>query len=252
MLRERCSPHQENLSAYSLGILDIEEVIALESHIETCKDCQAELAGYQKIAAGLLHSVSPQTPPPSLRHNLINQLPSHRTRTPSLFARLTNSFTFGQFVTVTAILALLVFNLFSIREIRDLQQRQSALLERLSTYQAAVALLAYPNTQAHVVNADVQDLTGSMLVDRDRTIAALFLWNLPELEPGKVYQVWLIDANGERLTGGLFTPADWQDYTAAIIQAPIPLGEYIGIGVTIEPSGGSDQPTGSRILTVDL
>lgn len=252
MLRERCSPHQENLPAYSLGILDIEDIIALESHIQTCSDCQAELTDYQEIATGLLHSIPPHMPPRTLRRTLMSRISSGQKRTSGQISRLFSSFSPGQFVTIAVLLALLWANLFSIREIRDLQEGQSAMAERLSTEQAAVALLAYPNTQAHVVNADIQNLTGSMLVDKDRPIAVLFLWNLPELEAGKVYQIWLIDANGGRHNGGLFTSTIWQNYTTAFIESPVPLGQFIGIGVTIEPSGGSDQPTGSRILTVEL
>jgi anti-sigma-K factor RskA len=252
MLRESCSPYQEDLPAYSLGVLDAGDIDALESHIQACKDCQAELADFRKIAAGLMHSIPPRMPPQSLRRTLITRLQTHQNRPPNLLSRLANGFSPGQFVTTTVLLVLLLLNLSSAREIRDLQERQSAMAERLSTYHAAIALLAYPNTQAHIVKADTQDLTGSMLVDKERPIAVLFLWNLPELEPGKVYQVWLINARGERLDGGLFTPDRWQNYTTAFIESPVPLGEFIGIGVTIEPSGGSDQPTGLRILTVDL
>jgi hypothetical protein len=230
----------------------IEVVIALGSHIQTCRDCVAVLTDYQVIATGLLRSIPPHPPRPTLRRTLLSYTSSGQKRTSSLFSRLFSGFSPGQFVIIGVLLALLWVNLSSVREIRELQEQQSAMSERLSTEQAAVALLAYPNTQAHVVNPDIQDLTGSMLVDKDRPIAILFLWNLPELEPDKVYQIWLIDANGERHNGGLFTPAKLQNYTTAFIESPIPLGEFIGIGVTIEPSGGSDQPTGSRILTVEL
>jgi anti-sigma-K factor RskA len=252
MFREKCSPHQENIPAYSLGALGVDEVGSFESHLATCKDCQAELMDFQKIAQGLLHSVPPQMPPPNLRSKLMTRISPPHKPTPGLFAGLSSRFSLGQIVTIAIMMALLTVNLYFVREIRDLQQRQSAMAERLYTDQAAVALLAYPNTQAHVVNADIQDLTGSMLVDKDRPIAVLFLWNLPELEPGTVYQVWLIDENGQRLDGGLFTPSRRQNYTTAFIESPVPLGEFVGIGVTIEPSGGSDQPTGSRILTVEL
>jgi anti-sigma-K factor RskA len=252
MFRPQCTPHQENLAAYSLGALDVEEIAALESHLETCEDCQGELADYRKIATGLLYSLPPRTPLPRLRNNLMGKLPSARSRTSGLSGRFLNRLSPGQVATAAIMLVLLVLNIFSAIQIRDLQQGQIALAERLSTEQAAVALLAYPNTQVHVVNADVDDVAGSMLVDKDRVDAVLFLWNMPELESGQVYQVWLIDANGKRLSGGLFSPAGGQEYTTVIIESAVPLGEFVGIGVTVEPSGGSEQPTGSRVLAVDL
>ena len=65
--RENCLPHQDDLVAYSLGALDAGDVAALELHLKTCPDCQAELADYQKIVAGLLHSIPQRTPSAGLR-----------------------------------------------------------------------------------------------------------------------------------------------------------------------------------------
>jgi anti-sigma-K factor RskA len=180
------------------------------------------------------------------------RLPSAQKRTFGPLPRFRGQFSVGQFVTAVVMVILLGLNLFAAIQIRDLQIQQVALAERLSTEQTAIALLAYPSTQVLAVNADVQDLTGSMLVDKDKTTAVLFLWNLPGLETGLVYQIWLIDADGKRVSGGLFTSAGGQDYTTAFIQSSIPFNQFIAIGVTIEPSGGSEQPTGSRLLFVEL
>jgi anti-sigma-K factor RskA len=143
-------------------------------------------------------------------------------------------------------------NIFSSVQIRDLQQQQAALAERFSSEQAAIAMLAYPETQTLHIKADVQGLAGSVLVDNDKSTAVLVLWNLPQLEAGETYQVWLLDADGKRTSGGLFTPVDKQGYTTATIQSPVPIGEFDGLGVTVEPEGGSPGPTGPRVLAVDL
>jgi len=250
MLRENCHPYQENLAAYSLGALDAEEIIALESHLLTCRDCQAELADYQEIAAGLLHSVPSRMPPASLRWELMTQLPSAQHPTPGLFARFFSQFSFGQFAALAVMTVLIVLNLNSNRQLQNLQQQQTALLERLSTERAAVAMLAYPGTQALEVSTDIQNLTGSILVDKTKNTAVLVVQNLPALEAGKTYQVWLIDAKGDRTSGGLFVPTEQQEYTTAAIQSTIPIGKFVGVGVTVEPWGGSDQPTGERVLRV--
>jgi len=149
-------------------------------------------------------------------------------------------------------LVLVGLNLFSIYQVRDLQKKQISISNQLSTEQSALALLAYPSTETLAVNPDVQELVGSLLVDRDKKTAVLFLWNLPKLDNGKTYQVWLIDPDGNRSNGGLFTPEAGQTYTMAYIQSSIPVGDFAGIGVTIERSGGSPQPTGPRVLSVGL
>jgi anti-sigma-K factor RskA len=251
MSDERCSPYRENLAAYALGTLDADEIPALESHLDGCKDCQAELADYQAVAAGLLSSVPPQEPPPGLRRKLAAQFLSQRSRTPNLLANIFAQFSLGQIAAAVTVAIMLGLNIYSSFQIRDLQRQQTALAERLSNDQTALSMLAYPSTQSLVVNPDVENLAGSMLVDREKRIAVLVLWNLPPLEAGQTYQAWLIDAEGNRVSGGLFAP-DGQRYTTITIRSPVPIGEFDGLGVTVEPNGGSEGPTGPRVLAVDL
>jgi len=252
MSDERCSPYRENLAAYALGTLDAEEISTLESHLQTCQDCQAELADYQAVTTGLLDSVPPRTPSPALRRKLAAQLPSQRARTPNMLANLFARYSFGQIAAAVIVVILLGLNIYSSFQIRALQQQQIVLAERLSNEQTAIAMLAYPSTQALTVNPDVQNLAGSMLVDREKRIAVLVLWNLPPLESGQTYQAWLIDADGNRVSGGLFEPDNENRYTTTTIWSPDPIGKYEGFGVTVEPSGGSEGPTGPRVLAVDL
>ena len=252
MSDERCSPYRENLAAYALGALDADEIRALETHLKDCQDCQAELVDYQSVTTGLLESVPPQTPPPDLRRKLAAQLPSQQARTPNLFANILARFSLGQAAIALVVVVLLGLNIFSSVQILDLQQQQTALTERLSNEQVAIAMLAYPDTQALTISADVQNLTGSMLVDEEKNTAVLVLWNLPELKSGKTYQAWLIDADGNRISGGLFAPVAEGGYTTATIWSPVPIGEFDGLGVTVEPAGGSEGPTGPRVLAVDL
>lgn len=252
MSDESCLPYQENLAAYALGALDADMVSILESHLEDCQNCQSELADYRSLTMGLLQAIPPKKPSPGLRRKLVARLPSHRSRTPNLLTNMFDQFSLGQFAAVAVVVILLGLNIFSSLQIRDLHRQQSALSERLSTGQAAIAMLAYPDTEALEVNADIQNLTGSMLVDRDMDTAVLVLWDLPQVEASQTYQIWLIDAGGNRTSGGLFIPTGEQDYTTATIDSPLPIGQFVGLGVTIEPGGGSEGPTGPRVLSVDF
>ncbi len=247
MSRENCFPHQDNLVSFSLGALSAEENAALISHLKTCNDCQMELADYQKTATGLLHSVPPRMPPASLRKKLAVRLPSAQKRTSGLLA-----ISFKQFAAAAVLATLLGLNLFSVMQIRSLQEQQNALAEKLSAEQATIGMLAHPGTQLELVAADLPDLTGSVLLDKDKNTAVLVLWNLPELEEDQIYQIWLINEQGEKISAGLFNSSNEQGYTTASVQSSIPIGQFVAMGVTIEPSGGSEQPTGSRVLVVEL
>jgi anti-sigma-K factor RskA len=247
MSRENCFPHQDNLAAFSLGALDAMEAAALESHLATCADCVAELADYQTVATGLLHALPPQMPSANLRRKLASRLPSAQKRTSSLPA-----FSFNQFATVTLVAVLLGLNIFSVLQIRKLQAQQNALSERLAAEQSTIGMLAHPGTELVLITADLPEMTGSVLFDEQKNTAVLVLWNLPELEAEQTYQIWLINAQGERFSAGLFTPSNEQEYTTASVEASIPIGQFAAIGVTIEPQGGSEQPTSSPVLVVEL
>ncbi len=252
MSDERCLPYRDNLAAYALGALDAEDIPALEAHLAECQDCQAELADYQSVASGLLQSVPPQAPPEGLRRKLIARLPSHQARSSRSYTNLLGRFPMGQVAAAVAVLVLLGSSIFSALQIRDLRQEQAAMAERLYQDQTAIAMLAYPSTHALPVQADVEGVAGSALVDKDKRVAVLVIWNLPQVEAGKTYQIWLIDPQGKRTSGGLFKPLEDHGYTTATILSPDPLAQFVGIGVTVEPEGGSEGPTGSRVFSVDL
>jgi anti-sigma-K factor RskA len=107
-------------------------------------------------------------------------------------------------------------------------------------------MLAYPATQT--IGFDQNGVTGSLLVDRQRDLLAVFAWHLPAAPAGKTYQVWLIDARGDRTSGGFLEPEADYPFVSAVIRSPAPLSGFTGFGVTTEPVGGSPAPTGSRVF----
>ncbi|MCU0486794.1 MAG: anti-sigma factor [Anaerolineales bacterium] len=62
----------------------------------------------------------------------------------------------------------------------------------------------------------------------------------------------MIDPQGNRTSAGLFRPEGELPFTSAALLPQADLTNFVGIGVTIEPLGGSDQPTGERVFKVDF
>jgi anti-sigma-K factor RskA len=143
-----------------------------------------------------------------------------------------------------------VLNLASLNQTRQIQTQQVELVNQVHDAQVALAMLSYPGVERLSVDAD--NLTGSFLLDNDRNIATLIVWNMPQLSKDQTYQVWLIDPQGGRVGAGTFRPQTNQAYTTQVITADKGFSNYAGIGVTVEPAGGSDQPTGERVLKVDF
>jgi anti-sigma-K factor RskA len=239
---------RENIPAYAVGALDAEEAAALDAHLKTCKACQAELAAYRLLSDDLLAATPPQEPSAALRKRLQSQLPSARPAERKERPRFVWSF--NQLAMGLALLLLFAINAFSFVQMRALQGQQSNLLHQLQNSQAAVAMLSYPGTQSLPIHEG--NIGGTVLVDKDRNSVALIVWNLPQLNTQQTYQIWLIEPSGHRVSAGLFRPQAGVPYTTQPVFSNQNLSNFVGIGVTVEPAGGSDQPTGPRVFKVDF
>jgi anti-sigma-K factor RskA len=249
MTQDEHSHIRENIPAYALGTLDAEDIPALESHLQTCESCRSELAEYRALSDGLMTALPPKHPSAALRKRLQSQLPSAQ-KTVQKRSRPRPGWSFGQLAIGTALVLLALFNVFSFLQMREIQRQQTTLLQQLKTNQFALSMLAYPSTQAFPISGD--HLSGSVLLDRERNTVALVMWHLPELGEDQTYQAWLIEPDGHRVPAGIFRPQNTSAYTTQPIYAKQDVSNFVGVGVTIEPAGGSDQPTGARLFVVDF
>ncbi len=235
----------ENLAAYALGSLDLHEAAELRAHLQTCDTCPAELTAYQNLSTGLLAALAPQAPRASLRSALQKRLPG-TTKS----ARKQITWSFGQVAFGIAFVLLVGLNIFSLLQVYTLKQQQAAFAGAYDSNQTAIAMLAYPSTQA--IGFDQNGVTGSLLVDKKRNLLAVFAWHLPPPPAGRTYQMWLIDPQGDRTGGGFLMPESDEPFVMAIIQSPQSLAGFSGLGVTVEPLGGSPKPTGPKIFGVNF
>ncbi|MEV8634493.1 anti-sigma factor [Streptosporangium sp. NPDC051023] len=71
---------------------------------------------------------------------------------------------------------------------------------------------------------------------------------LPPLPDSRVYEVWLMSADGARPAGLLERAED--GVTTPLLTSP--RSDDLRLGLTVEPAGGSDQPTTTPIMVADL
>ena len=232
----------ENISAYVLGALSAEEASALRVHLQTCTLCQAELARYQQISDGLLTALPPRLPPPNIRRSLVTRL--NEKKAPP---RPRTIWSFRQIAFGLVALSLLATNLLAFMQIRDLRQQHQQLAAEIEKQHTILGMLA-ANTEIHPVNGD--GFSGNLLLDREKNLAYLLTWNLPPPPGDQVYQIWLIDPNGEETAAALFRPEFDRPFSSAALSTSRTFVEFVGIKVTIEPAGGSEKPTGEQILNL--
>ncbi len=239
---------EEQLAAYALGALDLEERLQVEAHLEGCPSCQAALAAYESIAHGLLHAADPKAPPRSIRSNLAKQLGKTRART-GWRGTLQRVPAAGLGLAVGLIL-LLTLNLgLLVQSQRLLKQGQDALAQQQAG-QTAVALASSPSSLVALIDED--GVRGTFVYDPGLPLAVMYVWGLPPLPDDQAYQAWLVDAEGQRLSGGLITFGADPGFGWLMIEAPSVMEDFVALGVTLEPAGGSAEPTGPRILGADL
>lgn len=243
MTQETPDSFTENIPAYVLGALGWAEASALKAHLETCPVCQAELARYQQIGDGLARALPLHHPPGSVRGKLLTSLEETK-----MSARPKTRWGFRQFATAVLALVLISTNLIAFLQIRDLRQQHRQLADQVEQQHTILGMLA-ASTEIHSVSGD--GFSGHLLLDREKNLAYLLTWNLPAPPQGQVYQIWLIDPNGEETAAAVFRPEFDRPFTSAALVTSRTFVEFVGIKVTIEPPGGSHTPTSEPILSVD-
>jgi anti-sigma-K factor RskA len=239
------TPFLENIPAYSLGALDADEAAGLEAHLRTCESCSAELASYGGITDALLLAAPALPPPASVRRGLQEKLPSRQKRTSRRPAGNRLAWALG-----AAVVLLLALNVYAISQLRAIQRQQAQVSDQITTAQSALAMLAYPRTEN--ISIEAGPVAGRLLLDKEQNAGVLVLWDVPALPADQTYQMWLIAPDGERTSAGVFRPESALTFATIWLAPGQDLSGFTGLGVTVEPVGGSPQPTGPRLFKADF
>jgi hypothetical protein len=141
-------------------------------------------------------------------------------------------------------------------ELREARERATAAEQRAIDAQQAAAVTR--GAIAVLTAPDVAriDLAGQAPV-APRALARAF-WsrsrgmvftasNLPQLPPGRVYQLWVLTSEPAPISAGLLTP-DAQGGVNETFNTPSDIPQPVALAVTIEPAGGVRSPTGEKYL----
>lgn len=91
--------------------------------------------------------------------------------------------------------------------------------------------------------------TGTVASSRERDLVLFTLRDGRQLPTAKTYQLWFIGADGSARSAGLLPDAANADTTSLVAGS---LGDAHRLGVTVEPAGGSRQPTTNPVMLVRL
>jgi anti-sigma-K factor RskA len=224
------------LPAYALGSLDADEADSVKEHLLSCWICRAESSTFQDVAEQLSFAAPVAEPSPDLKDRLLQRVQSgrHQPRVPAQEARrpwLERLLPIWGLASLGLIIVLAAFNL-------SLWQR----LNQLEVVTFSGRMRAVPLSSPDAASS----ATGFVLISADGDNGALIVDGLPPLDADRQYQLWLI-RDGQRTSGAVFS-TDEKNYGGTRIKVAGSLLEYSAVDVTIEPTGGSPEPTGALVL----
>jgi len=91
---------------------------------------------------------------------------------------------------------------------------------------------------------------GQLIADPNSTSAVMVVTRLAPLQTGIVYQVWLIQ--GDTPTSAGLLTVDTEGQGVLLLVSETTIGSFDALGISVEPAGGSQQPTGDIVVLGNL
>jgi len=248
--------YADTLALYVMDALDDDRELAeLREHLGTCGECRRELEALRGDMALLALSTSGPHPPQRSRERLMKAIAAE----PRLAMKHKSRFVMGRlqprwlsWTPIAVALLLVIFSAALVRENIVLRARRDGLALELEQTKRKAALAM-----------EVMDMMNDPQLPRQTLVSAskppqpqlktiyqpqkghvlLMANNLPVLPDDKVYELWLLPANGGApMPAGTFTP-DAKGNTMMMHAMDNGGIDAKAFAVTIEPRGGSQTPT---------
>ncbi|GAB87565.1 anti-sigma factor [Gordonia rubripertincta] len=113
---------------------------------------------------------------------------------------------------------------------------------------AAPAEQVFSAADLRSMSAPVATGSATVYVAESTDTAVLVMNSVPPPQPGTVYQMWLVGPGGTR-SAGTMTDEDVEPVTTAVLSG---INTADALAFTVEPPGGSPQPTSSPVAQLSL
>ena len=255
--------YAEALALYALSALDNpRELAELEAHLGTCGECRRELEALRADTALLALSAMGPKPPDRARQRLLSAIaaePRMPKKAPQPYAVGRLRSRWFSFAPVAVMLMLAVFSILlwqdlktARREARERQRQLDQISEELSKTKGELAeareikdVLHAPDAWPLTLVAIKTPAQPQMNVIYSKQKGSLFLManHTPSLPENKIYELWLLPADGSApMPAGWFKP-DSQGMGMMTHKMATAGISAKGFAVTIENAPGSETPT---------
>ncbi|WP_344976857.1 anti-sigma factor [Salinactinospora qingdaonensis] len=230
--------------AYALNALRDEELRRFEQHLLHCDACVQEVRGMTETTA-LLGSAAARTPPPEMRAAVLDEVARTRQLAPAppqpFVVTRSRWWQRGLVVVLAACLAALI----ALGAVVVDQRREIS--ELRSEEQQIAAVMSAPD--AEYVSAEPSEGVSVTAVASESMGSLVFTGQgLSQLDD-QDYQVWLAAPDGSVRSAGLLTVGADGAVEPLLAEQ---LADAQTLAVTIEPAGGSPQPTSDPMMSMSI
>ena len=209
----------DEIAAYAAGVLPAAEAGEVRAHLAQCERCRSEYASLSPIVDAMLIA-NAADPSPRLKSSVMREV-----RASAAPAR--RSF-LAPYALAAACLAVAVASSLYAWNARSQTNRTSALL----------AAVTAPGTHAYAVPHGEVIRSGDALY--------LAVRGMPTPPAGKVYQAWTLPRGSTRMVPSVtFVP-----HGSLLLRLPVHADRIVAFAVSVEPAGGSRQPTSAPRFVV--
>ncbi|MFJ8944629.1 anti-sigma factor domain-containing protein [Streptomyces sp. NPDC102395] len=235
--------------AYALHALHGDERAAFERHLASCDFCGQEVAEFVATAGRLARAATVRTRP-VMREQVLERITTVRQVPPGTTAlervrRTRSGRALGRWALAACVAAAAAFGGTAVWQYERAQGAVDRAAQAERHAEDVAGVLAAPDARSRSVKAAGGRVTLVVSAGRDRAVFAASGMAPPPRD--KVYQLWFADG-GKMRSAGLMNPG--RSSQAVLMEGAVDGAS--GIGITVEPAGGSKQPTSAPIALLGV
>lgn len=236
--------------AYAVDALHGEERTAFERHLAECDACAQEVAEFT-ATAGRLALASTVRTRPVMREQVLRRVSTVRQVPPGAapLERVRRGGRRGgrvvRWALAASVAAAAAFGGTAVWQYERAQDARHEAAQARRHAEDLAGVLAAPDAQSR--SAEVAGGTGTLVVSASRDRAVFVVSEMAAPPHGKVYQLWFADG-GKMRAAGLMDPG--RGSQAVLLRGAVDGAS--GVGITVEPAGGSKQPTSTPLALLGV
>lgn len=232
--------------AYVLDALDDAERLEFEAHLQVCPTCQHEVAELAVVTEALADEAA-EDPPPSLRADVLAAIDTVRPLPPIVdpaggreggAAGPAAPPSIGRLPWILGAAAAIVLVVGLV----------AVFVTRTDEPSGTSVQAVMDASDAQTVERELDGFTAMVVVSRSENRAAIISDDMPSAPEGQSFQLWYERPDEGMVPAGMMP--DSEDGQSVLLDGP--LDDATAVGVTVEPDGGSREPTSDPVVVFPI